>query len=103
MIDTINNRITLLNQFIKEKITFLANASRAVNKVEDGFWTYSIKELTAQAAIENLADDNMDLVHALMQENSESLYQRESDMDKLASTFSTLRRNPKEMIEASHS
>ena len=57
----------------------------------------------AQAAIENLADDNMDLVHALMQENSESLYQRESDMDKLASTFSTLRRNPKEMIEASHS
>ena len=34
MIDTINNRINLLNKFITEKITFLANASRAVNKVE---------------------------------------------------------------------
>ncbi|CBY32491.1 unnamed protein product [Oikopleura dioica] len=101
MIDTINNRINLLNKFIKEKITFLANASRAITKVEDGLWTYSIKELNARAAIENLADDNMDLVHALMREDSETLYKRESDMNKLAATFSTLRRNPKEMIEAS--
>jgi len=56
--------------------------------------------LNARAAIENLADDNMDLVYALIREDSETLYKRESDMDKIADTFSTLQRNPKEMIEA---
>ena len=58
---------------------------------KDGLWTYSIKELTARAAIENLADDNMDLVHALMKEDSKSLYKREKEGSSAA--FSSIARD----------
>ncbi|CAG5105231.1 Oidioi.mRNA.OKI2018_I69.chr1.g1944.t1.cds [Oikopleura dioica] len=91
MMDTINHRITMLNKFIASKVEFLGNASRAINEVEDGLWTYSIKELTARVAIENLADDNMDLVHALMKEDSKSLYKREKEGSSAA--FSSIARD----------